>query len=72
MEYNDYTTTLHTLKAMLRDKEQQIKDEPKESMWVNEKRQLINAIELVEMEISVVNEVISNLHDFCNANRTIN
>ena len=46
----DYTTTLHTLKSMLRDKEQQIKDEPKESMWANEKRQLINAIELLEME----------------------
>ena len=58
MNINDYTTTLHTLKAMHRDKEQQIKDEPKESMWANEKRQLISAIELVKMEQQSTNQII--------------
>ena len=50
MDITNYTTTLHTLQSMLRDKEQQIRDEPKQLMWANEKKQLISAIELVKME----------------------
>ena len=51
MDIADYTTTMRTLKAMLRDKEQQIKDDPKASWWTNENRKFINAIDLVEMEL---------------------
>jgi len=42
--------TLLTLESMLEAKQQQIKDEPSCNLWLDEEKQLMRAIELVEME----------------------
>tara|TARA_R100001163_G_C5009788_1_gene156133 strand:+ start:385 stop:552 length:168 start_codon:yes stop_codon:yes gene_type:complete len=42
--------TLETLKGMLKDKQQQIQNEPHCELWQDEATQLTRAIELVEME----------------------
>ena len=47
--------TLETLKCMLKDKRQQIQDEPHCKLWRNEETQIMRVIELVEMESEEIN-----------------
>ena len=49
---------LDVLKDMLKDKQQQIQDEPNCNLWKNEETQLIRAIELVEIESEIEREVL--------------
>lgn len=50
-----FKITLETLKGMLKDKKQQIQNEPYCELWLDEATQLTRAIELVEMESEASN-----------------